>query len=122
MGAAPQTVLIVDDYAAIRLLLRLAVEEAGFAVCGEAADGREAVKLAHRLRPDLVTMDLAMPGMDGAHATRMIVQSLGIPVLVISDVDSSDLVGAAIEAGACWHVAKSDVVRELPLALTALLR
>lgn len=122
MGAAPRAVLIVDDYAAIRVLLRIAVEEAGFAVCGEAADGREAVRLAEELRPDLVTMDLAMPLMDGAQATRLIVETLDIPVLVISDVDSSDLVGAAIEAGACWHVAKSDVVRELPLALAALLR
>ena len=112
----------MDDYAAIRVLLRMAVEEAGHAVCGEAADGHEAVRLATELRPDLVTMDLAMPGMDGAQATRLIVESLGIPVLVISDVDSSDLIGAAIEAGACWHVAKGDVVRELPLALTALLR
>jgi two-component system chemotaxis response regulator CheB len=112
----------VDDYAAIRVLLRIAVEDAGFSVCGEAVDGREAVRLATELRPDLVTMDLAMPVLDGAQATRLIVESLGIPVLVISDVDSSDLIGAAIEAGACWHVAKSDVVRELPLALAALLR
>jgi DNA-binding NarL/FixJ family response regulator len=112
----------VDDYAAIRVLLRIAVEEAGFAVCGEAQDGREAVQLAQELQPDLVTMDLAMPGMNGAEATRVIVESLGIPVLVISDVDSSELIGAAIEAGACWHVAKSDVVRELPLALSALLQ
>ena len=111
----------MDDYAAIRVLLRIAVEEAGFAVCGEAQDGREAVRLAQQLRPDLVTMDLAMPGMNGAEATRLIVESLGIPVLVISDVDSSYLIGAAIEAGACWHVAKGDVVRELPLALSALL-
>jgi chemotaxis response regulator CheB len=122
VGAAPRNVLVVDDYAAIRILLRIAVEEAGFAVCGEASDGREAVRLAAELKPDLVTMDLAMPVMDGAQATQLIVQSLGIPVLVISDVDSSDLIGAAIGAGACWHVAKSDVVRELPLALTALLR
>ena len=100
----------------------MAVEEAGFAVCGEAADGREAFRLAQDLRPDLVTMDLAMPGMDGAEATRKIVTELGIPVLVVSDVESSDLIGAAIQAGACWHVAKSDVVRELPLALAALLR
>lgn len=112
----------MDDYAAIRVLLRMAVEEAGFAVCGEAADGREAVQLAEALRPDLVTMDLAMPVLDGAEATRVIVKELGIPVLVVSDVDSSSLIGAAIEAGACWHVAKSDVVRELPLALAALLR
>ncbi len=122
VGAAPRNVLVVDDYAAIRVLLRMAVEKAGFAVCGEAADGREAVQLAQALRPDLVTMDLAMPGMDGAEATRKIVTELGIPVLVVSDVESSDLIGAAIAAGACWHVAKSDVVRELPLALAALLR
>lgn len=91
-------------------------------MCGEAGDGREAVRLAEELRPDLVTMDLAMPLMDGAQATQHIVGKLGIPVLVISDVDSSSLIGAAIEAGACWHVAKTDVVRELPLALAALLR
>ena len=122
MGAAPRSVLIVDDYAAIRVLLRIAVEEAGFAVCGEAADGREAVRLAEELRPALVTMDLAMPLMDGAQATRLIVETLDIPVLVISDVESRDLIGEAIDAGACWHVAKSDVVRELPLVLAALLR
>jgi DNA-binding NarL/FixJ family response regulator len=122
VGAAPRTVLIVDDYAAIRVLRRIAVEEASFAVCGEAQEGGEAVRLAHETeaRPRDDGSDDAGHGRRGG--ARLITESPGISVLVISDVDSSDRIGAAIEAGACWHVAKRDVVRELPLALAALLR
>jgi DNA-binding NarL/FixJ family response regulator len=113
-------VLIVDDDAAFRSLLRQIVEDAGCVVVGEAANGVEGVALAHALDPDVVTMDLDMPLLDGASATADICASLDSVVVIVSGSQSSNLVGNALRAGARWHLAKRDAISQLPAVLKAL--
>lgn len=114
--------MIVDDDPAMRALLRVVVEGAGFAVAGEAADGTTAVTAAAKLRPAAITMDLEMPGMNGAEATRAITSTDEPPaIIIVSGATSSSLVGAALNAGARWHIAKTDAAEQLPVVLGALL-
>src|SRR5262245_658237 len=78
-------VLIVDDSSVVREVLKQLLEsDPGIRVVGMAADGNQAVELTARLRPDLVTMDLVMPGMDGMEATELIMASNPTPVLFFS--------------------------------------
>ena len=71
-------VLIVDDHPVVRSgLMGMLDSAAGIAVVGQAADGDEAVRLSHRLKPDVVLMDLRMPGVDGVTATRLISAGAG---------------------------------------------
>ena len=72
MTKTPFNVVIAEDEALIRLDLREMLEEEGYVVAGEAADGEAAVKLAEELRPDLVIMDVKMPGLDGISAAESI--------------------------------------------------
>jgi DNA-binding NarL/FixJ family response regulator len=97
----PMRVLIADDHALFRDSLRSLLASRGIEVVGEASSGREAVELAHRLRPELVLMDLAMPELDGVAATRQLSAELPevkVVVLTASSEDS-DLFDA-IKAGA----------------------
>ena len=64
-----KTVLVVDDYEPIRKLLAKAFLSDGFKTCGEAADGKEAIELAKKIKPDMITMDLSMPNMNGLEAS-----------------------------------------------------
>ncbi|HZT92216.1 MAG TPA: response regulator [Gaiellaceae bacterium] len=121
MQQAPR-ILVVDDDASVRALLRSLIEAAGYLVAGEAANGAEGVELYARLDPDAVTMDLEMPVMDGVAATREICACGCCPVVVVSGSQSSENIGAAMAAGARWHVAKRDVVAQLVPVLDALLR
>jgi DNA-binding NarL/FixJ family response regulator len=101
-------ILIVDDHPLFRDGLRSLLEARGIEVVGEASDGRSAVELAHRLRPDIVLMDLAMPNLDGLAATRLISASLPdvrVVVLTASD-DEADLF-EAIKSGAQGYLLKN---------------
>jgi CheY-like chemotaxis protein len=117
---AARRVLIADDDPSIRRLLRELVESAGFVVVGEAANGVEAVRLAAELQPDVITMDLEMPVLNGVEATRRICADGCPPVVIVSGSQSSELTGAALAAGARWHVAKSDAAGQLVPVLRAL--
>lgn len=118
-----QSVLIVDDDAAFRALLREVVEEAGFRVVAEASDGAEAVRLARDVRPDVITMDIELPTMNGPAATAAIRAGGSVAtIVVVSGSTSSDLLAATLESGARWHVAKRDVATQLPAILESLLR
>lgn len=106
-------VLVCDDQAIVRdgleLLLKL---EADMEVIGSAQDGVEAVEMAERFHPDLVLMDLKMPGMTGVEATRRICASLPtIKVLVLTTFDDDEWVFDAIRAGAAGYILK-DTPRE----------
>jgi DNA-binding NarL/FixJ family response regulator len=101
-------VLLVDDHPVVRDGLRWLFESAaGVEIAGEAGDGETAVRLAGELLPDVVLMDLAMPGMDGVEATRRIkAASPGTAVLVLTMSDSDASLVAAVTAGASGYVLK----------------
>lgn len=100
-------VLIADDHAAIREGLRLILTAQGIDVVGEAADGSVAVRNARALRPDVVLMDLRMPGVDGIEATAQIVAESLADVLVLTSFDEDELVLGAIRAGAVGFLLKT---------------
>ncbi|AGZ45097.1 response regulator [Actinoplanes friuliensis] len=105
--------LIVDDHPVVRNgLSSMFAAAPGFEVLGEAADGAEAVELAERLRPDVVLMDLRMPGMDGLTAiTELARRGVTARVLVLTTYDTDAHVLPAIEAGATGYLLK-DAPRE----------
>ena len=103
------TVLLVDDQALLRVGFRLVLEsEPDLEVVGEAADGRVALDQVAALAPDVVLMDIRMPGMDGIEATRRVVADHpGSRVLVLTTFDVDDLAFAALRAGASGFLLKS---------------
>jgi DNA-binding NarL/FixJ family response regulator len=102
-------VLIVDDQLPFREASRMVVEMTdGFEVSGEAEDGEQAIALVEELRPDLVLMDVQMPGIDGIETTRRITSASNPPVVVVmSTHESGDYVDVALAAGAVGFVPKS---------------
>src|SRR6059058_3949716 len=111
---SPLRVLLVDDHDLFRTGLRNLLEEQGVEIIGEAADGVQAVRMVRELAPDVVVMDLNMPGMTGVEATRQvttIAPLTRIVVLTISDQDSDVL--DAILAGACGYLMKDASIDEL---------
>lgn len=108
-------VLIADDHTILRAGVRRLLEaEQDIAVVGEAANGEEAVALAESLRPDVVMMDVAMPGMDGLDATRRIKSRLpGTNVLVLTMHRSDEYFFQMLQAGASGYVLKGADTNEL---------
>jgi DNA-binding NarL/FixJ family response regulator len=106
-------VLLVDDQELVRSGFRLILELAeGIEIVGEAADGREAVRLAKELEPDVVLMDVRMPELDGIEATRRLRQAgVEARVLVLTTFDLDEYVYAAVRAGASGFLLK-DAPRE----------
>ncbi|MET4580705.1 DNA-binding NarL/FixJ family response regulator [Conyzicola nivalis] len=101
-------VLIADDHGAIRVGLRLILEAADdITVVGEAGDGATAVRQAAALRPDVVLMDVRMPGVDGIAATEQIVRAGHGAVLVLTTFDLDDYVFGALRAGASGFLLKT---------------
>jgi DNA-binding NarL/FixJ family response regulator len=106
------TVLLADDQELVRAGFRLILELAEFDVVGEAGDGAEALELARELQPDVVLMDVRMPGMDGIEATRRIgLAGLRTRVLVLTTFDMDEHVYDALRAGASGFLLK-DAGRE----------
>jgi DNA-binding NarL/FixJ family response regulator len=116
--------LIADDHPVVRDGLRgMFTGEPGFEVLAEAADGAEAVRLAETLRPDVVLMDLRMPGTDGVTAiSRMAERGLPARVLVLTTYDTDSDVLPAIEAGATGYLLKDALQDELFRAVRAAAR
>ncbi|TNC27350.1 response regulator [Amycolatopsis alkalitolerans] len=114
-------VVLADDQALVRAGFRVLLEtEDGFEVCGEANDGAEAVELARRHRPDVVVMDIRMPGVDGLEATRRITadeELAAVKVLVLTTFDVDEYVYDALRAGASGFLLKDTDPVELLRAL-----
>ncbi|MDE2772109.1 MAG: response regulator transcription factor [Gemmatimonadota bacterium] len=117
-------VLLVDDHAVVRAGLRALLEASGRAeVVGEASSGEEAVTKAQSLEPDIVVMDLAMPGMDGVQATRRITAlDIETKVLVLTVHDEDEFLVPALDAGAAGFLSKSAADTDLIGALEAVVR
>jgi len=116
-------ILIVDDHGAVRAGLRnLISTRSGWVVCGEAADGDEAVEKALELNPSAIVMDISMPRMNGLEATRRIRERIpGAEILIVSQHDSDHVVLEAQRAGARGFVVKSHLSADLLPALEAAL-
>jgi DNA-binding NarL/FixJ family response regulator len=117
---APVRVLLVDDHDLFRTGLRNLLEEQGVEIVGEAADGGHAVRLVRELAPDVVVMDLNMPGVSGVEATRQVTTAAPLTrvvVLTISDQDADVL--DAILAGACGYLMKDASLDELMAGIRA---
>jgi DNA-binding NarL/FixJ family response regulator len=117
-------VLLVDDQELVRSGFRLILDLAdGIEVVGEAADGREAIRLAKELQPDVVLMDVRMPELDGIEATRRLRQAgIETRVLVLTTFDLDEYVYAAIRAGASGFLLKDAPREQLVTAVRTIAR
>jgi DNA-binding NarL/FixJ family response regulator len=117
----PIGLLVVDDHPVVRDgLCAMFAREPEFEVLGEAGDGAEAVRLARQLRPDVILMDLRMPGMDGVTAiTELARNGVATRVLVLTTYDTDSHVLPAIEAGATGYLLKDAPRSELLRAVRA---
>ena len=106
-----------DDYLVSKLIERL-LENIGYTVVGEAADGLEAVEMTQSTRPDVVLMDIKMPVMDGIEATRRIHESCPTPVVMLTAYDRPEMVERSSAAGAGAYLVKPPNVREIERAIT----
>jgi DNA-binding NarL/FixJ family response regulator len=115
-------IVVADDHLLIRRELRRLLEtEDGWAVCGEAENGKEAVRLCNTKRPDAVTLDINMPLMGGLEAAAHIRQVAPTVAVVIISVHVSDLlIAAALEAGARGYIVKSEAPDHLVPAIRTL--
>jgi DNA-binding NarL/FixJ family response regulator len=116
----PVSLVLIDDHARFRGGIGDRLKGAGAVVLGEAGDGAAGIALAERHRPDVVLMDLNMPGMSGIQATRQLLQACPtarVVVLTVSADDSS--VAEAMLAGACGYVVKSAGLEDLMGAIRA---
>jgi DNA-binding NarL/FixJ family response regulator len=113
------SVLLVDDHSLVRRGFRRILEdEADIDVAGEASDGEEAVRLAQKLRPRVVLMDCALPGMNGLEATRKILERLPETlVLMLSMHEEETLVRQAMDAGARGYILKNAMDLDLGAAI-----
>jgi DNA-binding NarL/FixJ family response regulator len=113
-------VLLVDDHDLFRTGLRNLLEEQGVQVVGEAAGGTDALRIVREIAPDVVVMDLNMPGMSGVEATREITSIAPLTrVVVLTISDQDDDVMDAIVAGACGYLVKDSSIEELMRGINA---
>ncbi|MEU6409569.1 response regulator transcription factor [Microbispora sp. NPDC046933] len=111
-------VLLADDQPLIRAALQMVIADApDLALAGEAGTGAEAVRLAEDVEPDVVVMDIRMPGMDGIEATRLITTGCGAQVLVLTTFDDDEYVYGALRAGASGFLVKDMALDDILAAI-----
>jgi DNA-binding NarL/FixJ family response regulator len=113
-------VIVVDDDALVRRVLRDVLQRAGIVVIAEASGGREAVELALYYKPDIILMDLLMPGIDGIAATRQILAARPEAKIVMITSSADEELGLlTLRVGACGYLSKTVNVESIPRALRA---
>lgn len=114
--------LVAEDETLIRLDIVETLEEAGYEVVGQASDGEQAIALADELEPDLIVMDVKMPGMDGITAADKILQDRRCAIVMLTAFSQSELVERAREAGAMAYVVKpftpADLIPAVEIAVS----
>ena len=120
----PTRLLVADDHALVRAGIRAFLERIpNIEVVAEASDGREVVELVAKQQPDIVLMDIAMPGLNGLEATRQIVETWPqARVIILSMHASEEYVWQALRAGARGYLLKGASLAELELALSSVVR
>jgi DNA-binding NarL/FixJ family response regulator len=115
----PIKVFLADDHAVVRDGLRLILEaQEDIKVVGEAADGHQAVGQVLKLKPDIVIMDIAMPGLNGIEATQQILDSCpSVKVLILSIHSSTEYISRALKAGALGYILKESAGKEVVKAV-----
>jgi len=120
--ARSHRVVIAEDEALIRLDLKEMLTSEGYVVVGEAANGQDAIELAESLRPDLVILDVKMPGLDGISAAEQIVANASAAVIMLTAFSQRELVERAADAGAMAYLVKpfdrSDLVPAIEVAVS----
>src|ERR1700737_1919731 len=113
-------VMLAEDHALVRAGIRALLDVmSGISVVAEASDGREAIRLAREHRPDVVLMDVAMPGMNGLEAAQRITKKLsGVKVVIVSMHANEEYVWQALRSGASGYLLKDASATELERALT----
>lgn len=109
----PMRIVIADDEAVIRLGLRAMLEDQGYQVVGEASEGKRALDLVGKLHPDLVFLDIKMPGLDGLAAARALLADRTVPVIILTAYADREFVHRARDAGVLAYLVKP--VRESDL-------
>ncbi len=107
-------IIVADDESLVRVDLREALTELGYLVVGEVGDGQSAVNMARELEPDVVMMDIKMPGLDGIEAAKILTQERVAPVVLLTAYSQTNLVDRAKEAGVVGYLVKP--FRETDLA------
>jgi DNA-binding NarL/FixJ family response regulator len=117
-------IFIADDHEVVRKgLISLLEAQPDWQVCGEAGDGREAIEKAAELKPDVLILDIGMPGLNGLEATRQILKvNPNAKILILTLHDSDSVVREVLNAGARGFLLKSDAARDLVAAVEALRR
>jgi two-component system response regulator NreC len=116
----PIRILLADDHNVLRDGLRLLLERQGFEVVAEAGDGREAIRLAEKFRPDVAVMDIAMPQLNGIDATSRIVESCSpTAVIILSMHHDESYIVRALNAGARGYLLKDSLKADLISAVNA---
>jgi two-component system chemotaxis response regulator CheY len=118
----PKNILVVDDNASIRFLIRSLLENTGYAVCGEAEDGADAIEKAKQLKPDLICLDLSMPRMNGAEAAPVLKRLMpAVPIILFTMHEDSVGQSLARAVGVDKVLGKPDGITRLTESIAELL-
>jgi two-component system, chemotaxis family, chemotaxis protein CheY len=118
----PKNILVVDDNASIRFLIRSLLENTGYAVCGEAEDGADAIEKAKQLKPDLICLDLSMPPMNGAEAAPVLKRLMpAVPIILFTMHEDSVGQSLARAVGVDKVLGKPDGITRLTESIAELL-